>query len=222
MPAGAQYGPVNYYFQASQGLFFSYQSVSHTDFASWFMKPPFDWSDSLRPSCEPRLISVGDRFFTSNLGFYYEVSSITQVDRSQNITTSLGSTPYLNNTLEDCRAQDVSINLLKGDTFVDYNWWISWSGSSATTTSQCTIISEAGPVELTFTFGYNVGGDSSTNYVIDQNYSTKASVWWGTRLMNAYWFGMLSAMSLSYQTNDSSYWTRGNFNYLWNDTDKKE
>lgn len=79
------------------------------------MTAPFNWDNDVVPKCEPRLVSVGDRFFSTNLGFYYEVISISRYDGNRRGTVSLPSVPYLNNTLENCHTDDVKINFVKSD-----------------------------------------------------------------------------------------------------------
>lgn len=185
------------------------------------MNPPFNWADRLQPSCEPRLLSVGDQFFTTNYGFTWQVTAISQASDAANGFDSLPSIPYLNNTLEDCRLDMVQITLVKADIAPPPGWWISWSPSFCTTSAYCTINSESGPANVTLQTQYQVGGDSNHDYIIEDNYTTHGSVWWGTRLLNAYWTGLKSVMSQVAYGDGSTFYMRGSFEYHWNESDKK-
>ncbi|KAH8881958.1 hypothetical protein GQ53DRAFT_886259 [Thozetella sp. PMI_491] len=172
----------------------------------WFMEPPFNWGGDLDPKCEPQLLAIGDKLFSTNLGLSYEVTSISRIDETGQ-TASLPSVQYLNNTLEGCITDSVVVDLHKNDlTLPPYAWWISWSPSStATATARCTIMSEDAPTNITLQVRYSGAGDGTYSYVVSQNFSDHASLWWGTRLLNVYWSGVMSAMAL---TALSPYWRR--------------
>lgn len=185
------------------------------------MKAPFNWGDRLRPICEPRLLTVGDQLFTTNLGFTWEITSISRPSASIQGFTSLSSIPYLNNTLEDCRLDKVSITLIKADLAPPPGWWISWTPSYATTSAICLIMTESGPTTITLQTPYQTLGDSSYSYVVEDNYTTHASIWWGTRLLNAYWIGLESVMSITELQDDNEFFMRGVLDYHWNYTETK-
>lgn len=184
------------------------------------MRAPFNWGDSLHPVCVPKLLSVGDQFFTTNLGFYYEVTSLSRWNNDSLEATSLPSIPYLNNTLEGCRTDHIQISLRKADQGIPPTWWISWSGSESITWAHCTIASESGPANVTVQVKYSGEGDENYDFVIEDNHKTHASTWWGTRLLYAYWMGVLSTISQAEYTEDD-YYTKASFDYYWNQTDTK-
>jgi hypothetical protein len=186
------------------------------------MKEPFNWGGGLDPKCEPQLLSIGNEVFTSNLGLSYEVTAIWRLDGDTGAITHLPSVSYLNNTLENCLTENVIVDLRKSDSAIPIQaWWISWSPSStASATAHCTVMSDSAPTNITLQARYSGTGNQAYGYVISDNYTTQASVWWGTRLLNAYWSGVLSTMAkvdLTERVQDNvSYWIGANFNYGWN------
>ncbi|RSL53998.1 hypothetical protein CEP54_010116 [Fusarium duplospermum] len=115
----------------------------------WFMKPPFTWEHNLEPRCEPKMLSVGDTFFTTTLGFQYTVKALSRLRDDGNSLESFSSIPYLNNTLEECFLNRAELKLRKFDNTAAKNWWISWFASFAEATASCRIISQIGPVNMT-------------------------------------------------------------------------
>lgn len=87
---------------------------------------------------------------------------------------------------------------------------------------QCSIETEIGSVDLTFrvTYAGSGGGLTGYDYVIKDNYTTHASIWWGTRLIDAYWNGIMSVMSETQRMLDGLV-MRANFDYLWNNRGPK-
>lgn len=184
------------------------------------MKPPFNWEGDLAVKCQPKFLSVGDRFFTSNLGLQYEVKSITSSMNETQKPTSLPSVPYLNNTLENCFLTKAALNLHKSDTAARATWWLSWKTSYTVATASCLIVTDLGTVNLTLGVQYAGENDYVYDYVIDDNYTTHASTWWGTRLSNAYFAGILASMS-QIEYSDTSYLAHGVITYTRNQTQEK-
>ncbi|KAH8664874.1 hypothetical protein BGZ61DRAFT_462478 [Ilyonectria robusta] len=183
----------------------------------WYMKEPFNWEADVAVKCQPKILSVGDRFFTSNLGLQYEIKSITRSTDGSTRPTSLPSVPYLNNTLEGCYLTQSVLNLQKADSAIRATWWLSWITSTAVATAFCTIMSEQGAVNLTLGVQYAGETDHIYDYVIEDNYTTHASTWWGTRLTNAYLAGVLATMSQIVYSEDS-YLAHGAITYTRNET----
>lgn len=186
------------------------------------MDKAFSWAGGLDPRCEPQLLSIGSQVFTSNLGLAYEVTAIWSLDSKTGVITHLPSASYLNNILENCITESVIVDLHKSDfTNPNQSWWISWSpSSSAVATAHCTIMSDSAPTNITVQVRYSGAGDEVYSYIISDNYTINSSVWWGTRLLNAYWSGVLSTMAmvdLSEPVKDNeNFWVGANFNYGWN------
>ncbi|KAK1700904.1 hypothetical protein BDP55DRAFT_538006 [Colletotrichum godetiae] len=157
--------------------------------AQWYRKPPFNWRSDVRAECQPRLLTIGDSFFTSNLGFRYIIKAI-----SDSRTNSLSSLNYKNNTLESCSPKSIALKLKKSDTAVPpaASWWLSYGKSTMMATVDCTIVTDDGIVTITLVTEEASGGDHDYSYVIEDDYRTHASVWWGTRLLNAYWSGVMT------------------------------
>ncbi|KAF4961849.1 hypothetical protein FSARC_10035 [Fusarium sarcochroum] len=85
------------------------------------------------------------------------------------------------------------------------SWWLSWITSFPTATASCTVMSNMGLMNLTLGVEYDGEGDHIYNYVIQDDYKTHASTWWGTRLLNAYFTGILTTMSQTQQLNDTAF-----------------
>ncbi|KAJ4258857.1 hypothetical protein NW762_007944 [Fusarium torreyae] len=79
-------------------------------------------------------------------------------------------------------------------------------------------MSSLGLMNLTLGVEYNGEGDHIYDYVIEDDYKTHASTWWGTRLMNAYFTGILTTMSQTQRTSDGKYWSIGRISYTRNPT----
>ncbi|KAH7121657.1 heterokaryon incompatibility protein-domain-containing protein [Dactylonectria macrodidyma] len=186
---------------------------------TWYMKPPFNWEGDLAVKCQPKFLSVGDRFFTSNLGLQYEVKSITIPKNDTQKPTSLPSVPYLNNTLENCFLTSSALNLQKADTASRATWWLSWVTSYTVAAASCIIMTEQGAVNLTLGVQYGGETDHIYDYVIEDNYTTHASAWWGTRLTNVYLAGVLATMS-QIELSDSTYLAHGVITYTRNQSEE--
>lgn len=181
------------------------------------MKVPFNWGSTFKPDCDPRQLSVGDQFFTTNQGFYYTLKSIRQGDH---VLPSLG---YLNTTLQECITSGVEIRLRKSNIQPDATMAISWGSSELVATVDCTVYAtEIGFVDLTMslefthtdlTSGYPFLGTAP--FVISDNYTTRASVWWGARLLSTHWTGVLKAMATAPPLSNGRFWMRGSFTYAW-------
>lgn len=119
--------------------------------------------------------------------------------------------------------QSIDITLIKADLQAPPTWWISWTPSYCTTKVVCTVASELGYANITVQSTYQTGGDSSHNYVIEDDYTTHASTWWGVELLNAYWIGLEAIMSLMVPSGDvdEGKIMRGDLSYSWNNTENK-
>ncbi|KAK1480180.1 hypothetical protein CCUS01_00737 [Colletotrichum cuscutae] len=179
--------------------------------AQWFRKIPFNWRSDVKAECQPRLFTIGDSFFTSNLGFRYIIKAI-----SDSRTNSLSSLNYKNNTLESCSPKSIVLKMKKGDTAVPPapSWWLSYGESTMDATVDCTVVTDDGPVIITLITEENSGGDHTYSYVIEDDPGTHASVWWGTRLLNAYWSGVMTvAANMTNIYGSDNYVVRSGFTY---------
>ncbi|CAH0057165.1 unnamed protein product [Clonostachys solani] len=178
----------------------------------WYMKPPFNWDTTFKAQCQPSIISVGDRFFTSSLGLQYEVQSV--IRESDQLT--LPSVAYLNNPLEDCFLQSSALELQKVDSAKQPSWWMSWTESKASALASCRIITDQGAVNLTLALQF-AGGEVP---VINKNYTTHASTWWGQTLIRNYFWGVVLLMSqVEIPENVGDYISIGRINYIRNQSE---
>ena len=110
---------------------------------------------------------------------------------------------YRNNTLMSCELISASLRLNKGDAAPPPSWWVSWSQSSVLAVASCAIDLEAGSVMVMLSAEYDGRGDRVYDYVLVDDIKRAASVWWGTRLLNAYWTGVLTTMARIPSQNNS-------------------
>ncbi|KAJ3460340.1 hypothetical protein MRS44_011207 [Fusarium solani] len=173
----------------------------------WFMKPQFSWENSLEPKCEPKMLST--------------VKSLKRVnDSDAKSVENFPSTPYLNNTLEDCFLDRASLKLKKSDAIGSRTWWISWSAASTLeATAACSVMTQLGRVNISLALQYSGGTDHLYGYILEDNPIEHASICWGTRLLNAYLAGVWQIMSLTQQVSDGKedhYWAFGDILYIRN------
>lgn len=189
------------------------------------MKPPFSGENSLEPKCEPKMLSVGDSFFTSRLGFQYTIKSLRRFNESDESMETLPSIPYLNNTLEDCFLDRASLKLIKSDAIGSRTWWISWSAASTVeATAACRIMTQHGRINISLALQYQGRADHLYGYILEDNPKEHASIWWGTRLLNAYLAGVWQIMALTQQVSgakDDHYWAFGDIAYIRNLSEQK-
>jgi hypothetical protein len=167
------------------------------DAKHWFNSLVFTWGNTkLQAQCQQLEMPVGYQFMTSNQGFTYTVNSVVVQDNStsQAQAQKVSSVLYLNNTLENCQVEGITIHLDKSDLSTANGFWWSWGLSYATAVASCQISNAALPSIVTFGLTYN-NVQTVYNYMAIDNYTTHAPVWWGTRLLNDYFMGTLWVMS---------------------------
>ncbi|EGU77887.1 hypothetical protein FOXB_11601 [Fusarium oxysporum f. sp. conglutinans Fo5176] len=187
-----------------------------TQSVRWFMKAPLNWDNNMKVKCQPKILSVGDRVFSTNLGFQYSVKALTSSDDDSDFRKTYPSIAYLNNTLEDCYLTRVDINLRKSDARASNSWWLSWITTFTDATASCNVMTSEGLVNITLGVEYIGQSDHIYDYVIEDDYKTHASTWWGTRLLNVYFTGILSTMSQTQYLGDDSYWMTGGITFTTN------
>ncbi|PNP82744.1 hypothetical protein FNYG_03975 [Fusarium nygamai] len=191
-----------------------------TQSVRWFMKAPLNWDNNMKVKCQPKILSVGDRVFSTNLGFQYSVKALTSSDDDLDFRKTYPSIAYLNNTLEDCYLTKLDINLRKSDARASNSWWLSWITTFTEATASCNVMTSEGLVNITLGVEYTGQSDHIYDYVIEDDYKTHASTWWGTRLLNIYFTGILSTMSQTQDLGDDSYWMTGGITFTTNPTIK--
>lgn len=196
----------------------------------WFNKAPWNWGNKLNPSCQPQNIPIGFEFFTTNLGLSYLLESVTQYQPARQETVHLASLTYLNQTLEACTVDSVTITLKKADQSKNgYGRWWSWDDSNANAVAHCVLSTAVGQVNATFSTQYNAG-PKEYDYVVSNDYKGYSSMWWGTRLLDLYWASILKEMGLALFPNSDDFydaangtstpeWTKGQIVFTPNKTD---
>ncbi|KAI0189786.1 hypothetical protein EV127DRAFT_340643 [Xylaria flabelliformis] len=162
----------------------------------WYFNTPFNDDPT---KCDSKLVTVGTTFFTTNLGFSYEITGISLLDNEGTAVTALPSILYHNNILDDCYTRQIHIDLLKEGLANPPFWWISWRNSFTTATFQCSAASESGISNIILQVKYYV----STS-LIDSNSSSHASAWWGISLLRSTWYGVMTSMCSIRQFDNNS------------------
>ncbi|KAK2677797.1 hypothetical protein RAB80_006537 [Fusarium oxysporum f. sp. vasinfectum] len=147
-----------------------------TQSVRWFMKAPLNWDNNMKVKCQPKILSVGDRVFSTNLGFQYSVKALTSSDDDSDFRKTYPSIAYLNNTLEDCYLTRVDINLRKSDARASNSWWLSWITTFTDATASCNVMTSEGLVNITLGVEYIGQSDHIYDYVIEDDYKTHATL----------------------------------------------
>ncbi|WKT41290.1 hypothetical protein QSH57_006096 [Fusarium oxysporum f. sp. vasinfectum] len=147
-----------------------------TQSVRWFMKAPLNWDNNMKVKCQPKILSVGDRVFSTNLGFQYSVKALTSSDDDSDFRKTYPSIAYLNNTLEDCYLTRVDINLRKSDARASNSWWLSWITTFTDATASCNVMTSEGLVNITLGVEYTGQSDHIYDYVIEDDYKTHATL----------------------------------------------
>jgi hypothetical protein len=163
-------------------------TMSHHHWFEWWF---FNLGDNqLAPICQKADITVGSEFITTNSGFTYSIQTIYLTPHGSILPQEVGSMSYMNNTLEDCSVGLLNVFLRKGDTSnPGQRYWWSWALSSADAIPNCNIVTDEGLFNIVFTAKYS-GYLEDLSYVAVSDPNTRASIWWGSRLLNAYFNGL--------------------------------
>jgi hypothetical protein len=176
----------------------------------WYDKAPWSWTSKIAATCEAQNLQPGTTFFTSNLGLTYTLTGV------RNHNTTFPALVYMNNPLEDCYVDFVDVEMRRSSRSdrIPTFWWV-FGASYATASVHCTIATDAGFVNATFTVPYTDLGRTYT-YVLEADPAKSASIWWGTRLVNAYWQGCLWAMAATKWTEQ-----RTPYSFQWDNDDRQ-
>ena len=161
----------------------------------WYNHKIFTWGDdTLEPKCQNENLPVGHEFLTTNLGLKYKIKKIEKLENGT--TWQKPTISYKNNRLTDCELKSVGISLYKGDIAPPSKTyrWTSWVQSTADALAFCTITTDKGQFKLWFSTDY-ITYVEHFDYIATDNATTAAPFWWGSRLMNTYFVGVLSVMS---------------------------
>ncbi|KAF2664058.1 hypothetical protein BT63DRAFT_418197 [Microthyrium microscopicum] len=158
----------------------------------WFNHKLFTFGDTkLSPDCQPIDIPIGFQFMTTNLGLHYTVTEIRHKVSGMEVHPSQVS--YTNNTLQNCEVDKIDTRLQKADRSPPGGYFWSWQTSAPSVWASCDVENEEGVFRIFFKTGSI--DLSSYSYVADYNHTTHASTWWGTRILNNYFFGLRVVMA---------------------------
>lgn len=184
----------------------------------WYNNPVFTWgSNSLDPTCQSFQIPVGHRFITTNLGLQYTVSRIFIPGKTP--PQQRASVSYHNNILEKCDVTRISIELKKSDASIPRRNQTrfrrySWMESGASAFAQCIIRNSEGSFTLEFEVKY-APVIYSHAFIARDNLESYPALWWGARLLNAYFAGIQHTMTgpLPDDKGNTSIYTRVNIDF---------
>ena len=162
----------------------------------WFENPLFTLGDDkLQPTCTPKTIGAGDQFLTTNLGLLYTIRAVSKHIDADNTKLQLGSAGYLDQVLEDCQVDTVTAEMIKSDQGpAGHMAYWSWRSSTATAAASCNVTTPTARYTLHFDVSIT-SSELDMRLVVNDNYKTHASVWWGTRLLNNYLNGLKLVMA---------------------------
>lgn len=166
----------------------------------WYQNSVLQFGDDkLIPKCQSAELRSGDRFSTSNLGMTYTVTNVQLDEHRSGQFQTKSSLLYKNNTLQNCNVQSVEIALTKTNqqapaqiNLTQSTGWWGW-GLQVVAHTQCSIDTTEGMYELNFDQPW-LFLHGNFDYVVLNNPS-HASIWWGTRILDGYAFGLLYLMA---------------------------
>lgn len=153
--------------------------ASKTFFANW----PSFMTGNTRPSCDAKILSVSNAYYTSNTAFSYKLESIWQ-NSSDGVLQYFGDVPYYNNPLRDCTIPKMEIffqGLDRSALQISRQQW----GAELKANIRCFVDIPEGSrvIELSTTYDFN----SDATRFPGRNETTKPSLWWGESLLAWYY-----------------------------------
>ncbi|ORY19033.1 hypothetical protein BCR34DRAFT_582590 [Clohesyomyces aquaticus] len=189
----------------------------------WYNNPVFAWgSDSLTPTCQNLQIPIGYQFITTNLGFQYTVSKIFFVSAA-NRTEERSSMSYHNNTLDKCDVIAIRVRMKKSDWAApekkqDSFARFRWMESDASATARCEMANRDGRFILEFRAEYTPQ-IYQHRFIASDDIKLHAPLWWGARLLNAYFAGIQHTMS-GWLPDGNTIYTRANMDFSTKSTER--
>lgn len=126
----------------------------------WYDKPGFAGISKLSPRCEPKEITVQQKFNTNKNGFIFSLSGIRHNQGTEAVPVP--SMLYLNNTLEDCTINYVKIEMAKhmGRTAQQVAW--QRFGPQLLAAISCSITNPEGSMRFNLTTEYDLVPPTAT------------------------------------------------------------
>ncbi|KAF7192536.1 hypothetical protein HII31_06127 [Pseudocercospora fuligena] len=151
--------------------------------------------------CTPTVLPLGSLLYTNNTALAYTLTA-TGHDNG----TALGSLSYQNSPLQNCTIKNVQIDLLSLDRSA-LQLSRSQQGARLRTGVNCKTLTPQGIMNVNLSTEYQLAEDGTDpRTFFEENRTSKASVYWGERLINMYWANMVSSM---YESNRESQYEKG-------------
>ncbi|KAJ4250941.1 hypothetical protein NW762_011591 [Fusarium torreyae] len=144
------------------------------------------------------MIPINTEFYTNNTALKYTVTKIWQGNDANAPETLLGSLPYLNNPLEDCAVDRVTIEFEGIDRSASQIAVQQW-GARLTAWLSCGVNTPDGWTTINMTTQYEQNGEYDDTVFSGRNKTKKASLWWGESLLYWYSAALTNDMHLSNQ-----------------------
>ncbi|PSN68544.1 hypothetical protein BS50DRAFT_674934 [Corynespora cassiicola Philippines] len=143
-----------------------------TNFQNW----PSFLTSKIRPTCEPKALTVNGDYYTNNTILSYRLLSITHDKETNGITYA--DTPYLNNPLTDCSILEVSYHYKRNEQ-IDHIWTVDLVAYVT-----CAINGDAGRDWINMSTTYGASTEMHGFGFYNSNPEKKASFWWGESILN--------------------------------------
>lgn len=163
---------------------------------TWYQRPAFSWATDMVTTCQPALLTIGSDQTTTNQGFHYDILSFRREDNASNVPFTAS---YRNGSLNDCKVQEIVINLVRSSpTRLPKNYW-TWANIVASSTTECKIDTDDGPVRVNFTSQLPSAGvyNDITKSFLKFNDSLHPGRYLGAQLLAARYDQLNTAMGYS-------------------------
>lgn len=180
----------------------------HQDY--WFQKAPFSWFSRDHLSCQPALLTPGNTYFTSNLGFMYSMDKLWQGNSVGMSKQVLPAASYENTELQDCQVRQIEIDFTRRDqTPLPENFW-SWELTTSSGVVTCTLETPSGNVKANLSVELPQVQYSTrlASLMVSTNITEHANIWFGSQFLYS-WYKQLS-IALGFSTDpDGLAWSSG-------------
>jgi hypothetical protein len=187
----------------------------------WYDKPGFAGISKLSPRCEPKEITIQQKFNTNKNGFIYSLSGIRNIQGTEAVPVP--SMLYLNNTLEDCTINYIKIEMAKhmGRTAQQVAW--QRFGPQLFAAMSCSITNLEGSMRFNLTTEYDLvpptaakrfdlsagqpdkwiwAAEQNLYQFVTSNNTKDPAMWWAESLMSYGWLDTSSKMEAANSKED--------------------
>jgi hypothetical protein len=162
---------------------------------TFFSKWPAFMTGNNEPTCDTKIMGVGNQYYTTNTAFSYKLEEIYQ-NASDGVFQYFGDVPYYNNALRDCTIPEVEISFQGLDRSALQIARQQW-GAELRAKILCYVDIPEGSRQIGLSTTYDL--NSPVNRFPGRNETTKPSLWWGESLLAWYYIKLTSDIYASTQ-----------------------